>query len=51
MCNIMAATMVLFTIAGWWITHSIEGYVLTSTPTPNAESSPFGATVITQIGA
>lgn len=49
---IMAAlTMVLFTIAGWWITHSIEGYVLTSTPTPNAESSPFGATVITQIGA
>lgn len=44
-------TIVLFAVAGWWIAHGIEGYVLTSQATPNAESSPFGATAVTQLGA
>lgn len=44
-------TIVLFAVAGWWIAHSMNGYVLTSPLAPNAPSTPFGATVVTQLGA
>lgn len=44
-------SIVLFSIAGWWVANHLSGYVLTSQATPNAESTPFGANVVMQVGA
>lgn len=44
-------TMILFALAGLWVAHGIQGYLLTSTPLPDGPSNPIHKIVTTQVGA
>jgi len=44
-------TILLFAVAGVWVSHDLAGYVLTSPANIAGESSPFGATVAKVVGA
>ncbi|PSJ80840.1 cytochrome d ubiquinol oxidase subunit II [Neisseria iguanae] len=48
----LAATLVLFSIGGWWVAAGIDGYVVTAgTLSPEALPNPLGKEVTLQTGA